>query len=349
MLTALAAITSVGCKKKSEGQTTTPSIGVVSNSDGMFVRANPPEKVRYYIHKNGDFSAPCTIMQSDTGANRNISCTLEVEELEGYFHGIDMYHNIPSDMCYYFVHKPYYYFSRPYGRVASSFTYTKTGTTVTAVGGGNTISRMGSNEQVTCDTDYTKAGGPNCCYGNYTVTATIDGVTNTNTYSYPGAIGNCADGPATRTQEKDGANIPLDKIYFVQNTGINSKYTIDSPLKLKRAGNFFYANYYDPADGIPIAFTQSTFGGQTAWPSNMYYEYICLDSAQEVLASITVQIREWNESKEFDKKSSGNPDSTGTEPVFGTPINDIKDWKDALNLGSGYPAVFPSGFPASSN
>jgi hypothetical protein len=45
-----------------------------------------------------------------------------------------------------------------------------------------------------------------------------------------------------------------------------------------------------------------------------------------------LQVREWNEVEEFDKlidNNSGDPDTIGSEPISGHPIDDHHDFKAA--------------------
>ena len=82
------------------------------------------------------------------------------------------------------------------------------------------------------------------------------------------------------------------------------------------------ANHYDTADHDG----QAPAGLRGAW-ARPYYTFECYDNAEELLARVRLVVREWNEESQLD--ASGDPDTEGTEPVSGTPLNDRRDWADA--------------------
>jgi hypothetical protein len=83
--------------------------------------------------------------------------------------------------------------------------------------------------------------------------------------------------------------------------------------------NVALANFHDPADHGDMA--PAALRGEFATPD---YNYYCVDDAEETIAHIRVQVREWNEEVEFD--ADGDPDTTGTEPGWEMPLDDWTDW-----------------------
>ncbi len=334
-----------GCKSSDEddGGSSSGSItpGVIDTEGGFYVKANPPASIHYYIHKDGDFSAPCVISSSATAhADLDISCILEVEELEGAYQtmtneGIKMVMNTPPGMCRYVTYYPYFYFGDEYGTGPTDVTanYNASGVFI-----GGTILPPGSGYftstgTAVCRYDYSPSNGRNCCLGSYALHTVNAGVTTDSTQDWGGTPGNCAAGSGVDTVPLDiDTQLPLPVIAFKPN-GFNDEFKTGTlePI-MPYYSSLYYANY--STGTAPTAFRV----GDT-YEANPYYEWACLDDAHEILARIRVQIREWNEISEFDLGSSGDPDTTGSEPNWGTPINDLRDWLDVVNSGNGYPGL----------
>jgi hypothetical protein len=67
----------------------------------------------------------------------------------------------------------------------------------------------------------------------------------------------------------------------------------------------------------------------------------CVDNADEVLARIQFDVREWNEKAQL--AQDGDPDTTGTEPYWNTPVNDFDDWADLRQKGIDYTHIVRAG------
>ena len=101
-------------------------------------------------------------------------------------------------------------------------------------------------------------------------------------------------------------------------TGTKS-FDVLSPMSFQYSTNLYAANYVS---------TTPAASGPFASPANVSYDWGCFDEAGEKYARIGVQIQEWNLNSEYAKKSSGDPNSTGTETDFSNPKNDLQDWGD---------------------
>ncbi len=317
--------------------------GVIDANGGFNVKINNPTLTDHYIHRSGDFTAGCAVAANETNfANQDITCIVEIEELAGAFMGVKMVLNAPPGMCKYVWHRPYYYFGRDYGAGPTAAT-ARFDTADTFVGG--TVTGPGSltpSGEVSCNFDYTASEGPNCCYGPYTLTTVknfgssdpiaFPVTTTTEVLEWSGKPGNCAAGSGTATAPKDkDLELPMGQ-YFSGVTGFNKEFDTVQRTVIDANSSLYYANYYSGT--APAAFKLAS-----TYPGNPFYTWMCLDDAEEVVARIRVQIREWNEVNEFELEAAGNPDTTGVEPNWGTSVNDFRDWLDVFNGGDIYPGM----------
>jgi len=329
-----------------------PTPGVIDSTGGFNIKVKPPTGTNYYIHQEGDFTKKCVIDKSATTlADRDLTCTIEVEELEGAFHGIDMVLNAPPDMCEYVEYYPYFYFGYNYGSGPANvaMNYDIAGNLASAIftdGSGNPTTGAHINTQgnLVCDFDYTgnSPAGPNCCDGTYGITVTknfgsTDPVgfpissTHTDNVPWGGKRAACATGAAMSTVQLDTlTGLPRPTIYFSPD-GFSQTFSVPSTISLTDL-SLYWANYFTGAPPTPMK-----VGGSPA--GNPYYQWLCLDDAYEVTARIRIMIREWNEIKEFAKGASGNPDTTGPDPLFGFDVNDLYDWADMGNAYTGIPTA----------
>ncbi|NDD91555.1 hypothetical protein EBZ37_05665, partial [bacterium] len=173
----------------------------------------------------------------------------------------------------------------------------------------------------------------------------------TTSTEYSGKLGNCLKGPATITQAKDNSGIPMTTLYDVSGSGKSGVYSADKSMALATRVNAVNSNFYTATDhtgGKPKGFITSA--GVTP---NEYYEFVCLDRAEEVIARIRVKVREWNTAKLFVnyRDASGTPsvsdvqstDASNCSGTFATDAscvdnaslndvkNDYKDWKDFVD------------------
>ena len=188
--------------------------------------------------------------------------------------------------------------------------------------------------------------GPNCCSGTYDLmvynyTEPVTGpsgspgawvLDSSRNQDWGGDQGSCRSGAGTFTPFDEFSGITN----FVEGTGINEVYEVPklavggagNPSAKDTIGNVYTANYF--ADGSP--------------PSSMinrYYDFSCVDRADELVGRIRVLIREWDSLSQmtnFQSNGSGNADS-GTaifDPGPCTPdpnfpsdcLNDRSSWRD---------------------
>lgn len=313
-----------------------PTPGVINALAGFNVKPKLPKGTNYYIHRDGNFSQSCVVDPASTAqVDRDIMCTLEIEELEGLFHGLEMVLNVPPDMCSYITYKPYYFFGLPWGRGPTQIElqYNADGEYQTG------FVTAGSNGGVTpegepfCDFNHTSVGA-NCCIGQVQIIKKVTGQPDSSSFhSWEGKVGNCVAGPGAAAERDELDNLPLADILKADD-GASKTFIVENSLK-KGVGSIYFANYFDGTLGV------DTFPSPFYWDpispvmrkyrANPYYEWICLNDAMEYRARIRVRVREWNEVEEFLLGALGDPDTTGAETGFtGQPINDLWDWADYL-------------------
>ena len=369
-----------------------PTVGAVDDDAGLYVRVFDTDDYEYFIHEDGSFTEGCkidSVADSTSIADKKIDCIIEAPEGDLFFHGVSMQFNVPTDMCTYFAHKPFYYYGYRPGVGASNLTaYIGLGGVIGGLdtnsdgdfgdGGELTEPQVDGADDSTisytnftgttpvCAYNYTASDGPNCCEGLFTYTLysfSEDTGSGAPGYLAPaitvgdwgGSRQECFRGPANQTQEKDTAGNILHDLFFVEGSGLNDKYDVESPLSFAFFGSNLHAsNYIEAADytnngsggnvvgaadiGVPLAFhpqedpkTTADFAGGT----QATYQYECLDEGFEVLGSINLTVREWNTIDNYDILTTGsNPDLAGAETNYASDEtsyfdnNDLRDWKD---------------------
>lgn len=335
-----------------------PTPGIISSTAGFNIKVNPPDGANYYIHRDNDFTKGCVVEPSTTAVvDKDIFCTVEIEELEGMFHGVEMVLNTPPNMCAYVRYYPYFFFGKEYGfgPPTGSLPLLADG----SYAGGGTFSNGNAyfdpDGNPVCRFDYSTSGGPNCCLGSVNVTVTQGADP---PYSvvreWGGKPGDCVAGVGADSSAKDEiTNMPLAVIYNVVE-GLSETFSTGGSSLLKGIGSLHYSNYYPrplPAtDDGNLASHPAAFMLTSAYRGSPYYDWQCLDEANELRARIRVRIREWNEVSQFlIAASGGDPDTTGVEADFGLfDINDYTDWEDFFYDGFP-PSVLPDTFPGIPN
>jgi hypothetical protein len=365
------------------GGTTTPVTsngGVECGPDNYCINVIPPQNTTMVLHQDGDYSQPCIVLPGTDTA-----CILEAQELDLYGQGMELSYNVPAGMCPYFSYQPYFYYQYQPGKGPTAVTIYDNEDlgTITAspspigipdADSANTqqviVSQPYSTTPV-CSTDYTAVGGPNCCYGQYllTVTTTVNGDTTSSITSqeWGGNPNNCLTGPAIDTQiltQGTGyltTGYPLASIYALDGNSISGTYTVKPPIKRLDHSNAYIANYWQsatigsyPQSGAPNAMQvpQITNGRVYFNNPNPWYEFDCLDPAQDVIARIRVMVRSWSSNAQFAQMvatqngtpTNGTYNLYGSEPTpFGDqPILDRETWVDPANSSGTY-ATFSSG------
>lgn len=306
-----------------------------------------------------NYNQECKVNASDVGtANALISCTVEADELELVFNGLAFAYNVPSTMCEYFGLDPFYFWnfkpsssSTSTGPTAVSYTLDTNGKiqgSITSTPSGDAVANA-DNTGVRCKYDYSTSdpAGPNCCEGTYTLTVTqlVDSapsVVTTTTPKWSGRVSNCLAGPAMITQPKTYNGFPLRSYYYVAGQGISSGYKAYGPTEDSEPhSSYLVANHFNSftpslaETGYPSGF--KTWAKHTPQP---FYDFVCLDRDDEVLARIRVTVREWNTLAELNKyrlgAASANPDATGNDSS-GDANDDWSDWNNVDALATPFP------------
>lgn len=261
---------------------------------------------------------------------KDVRCTIDMDELDLHQLGVQFDVIVPKGMCDFLLRVPYIYENFEIGQGPSKVSYT-----INADGSfSDEVNSMAGVPY--CRYDYSGFGDlyPNCCYGSYTSEATSaqtgkKSVTRGNWGG--GKLGKCyyGGGYLDKRVTFDTADFPVaETIYMGRDALVQHEDFLG--IEGKYGPNVALANYFDPADhddGPPAAL-RARFAHQD-------YDYWCLDDAEEPIAHIAVQVREWNEEVEFD--ADGDPDTVGTEPGWDGPIDDWDDWKTLTPGATDFP------------
>jgi hypothetical protein len=218
-----------------------------------------------------------------------------------------------------------------------------------------------------CSFDYTNPdaslSGPNCCTGEYSLeTRSWDVELNAGaggykpnppqTVKWGGQFSNCLAGPAMKSQPKDSSGYPYALDYYTLAAGKNEIYTVDQLSSSGGAPNLrssvYAANFFNIADhGAALPPPLNTQDGVSGSAPNPYYNFYCLDRADEIVAKIRIMVRDWNRLSDHTTYSAGGAEATleaasnfntGTEPINDDYAPDLyNDYKDWLDFGLTYP------------
>jgi hypothetical protein len=327
----------------------------------------------YFLHSQASFSSACSISPGTSTPNNDIYCYLDVSELDLFYNGISFRFNSPPGMCAYTKLRPYVFWRHKPGSVGAGTTCTVTqdqtnGTVNQACTAGSNLTWNGATYD--CNFDYSANGGsgPNCCTGAYTLTNVTITSTGTSISSsvvkMTGAYQNCYAGPGkdlTGFQDKDGW--PTTVYYKDSGSGYNSRIDITAPIDKDAGTNLYLGNYWNPtyfqrngvetgsfplADtgNVPKALTPLTLSGATD-VVQPYYDFLCMDKADDTVARIRVLVRSWDTVSNFTAQSNPYTDPTTHEPGFNPDyfLHDRGVWNDfsptTIVLGDVYPgAIF---------
>lgn len=300
------------------GTGTTP---IPTTEFGLFA----PQDVGYLtrVHQTGTTDTPCTTTPGESTADYvALDCTLETNELDLYASGLAYDLTVPEGGCDYIMWSHYQYEAWEVGDGPStvSITIDADGTIVSET---NAIGGMPYCE---FDYSYWDNSAPNCCLGSFTIETTDQSTGSTSTTGggdWGGTASQCYAGAAYIDPDLvvDDNGWPMGTYIFLNRASYYKRFSWGG-LSTSFSTNVNLANYFDPADHDgtePAGYT-----GDYAAPT---YMIGCYDNAEELLARIDLTVREWNEEAQFD--ADGDPNTTGTEPVTGLPLNDRQDWADA--------------------
>jgi hypothetical protein len=324
----------------------------VVNSVGFYVKSNLSDKYLSFMTTGSTFNKACSI-DPETTTNQDLVCTLDAQEGDLGFWGLELNYNVPPEMCSYLRFTPYFYYNYEtgYGPKAVTLDVTEsagtsavTACSVTDENNNVTAGCTGQLEveintadvTLTCKYDHQVNEGPNCCMGTYTLTKNITGtrtVTEVSKEKWGGEYGACMGGPGIVDWDtKRSSGFPAALVYNSDDKGLNNVFKVTGPMdpgKL-RYGNFAVSNYYG---GSTINHTHNGFvlarstakpyaidpvddrDGSYLEPANEYFKFECLDDAFEVKHRIRVRVREWNTYSEFLKFAAAG--SAGDPDVGG--------------------------------
>lgn len=271
-----------------------------------------------------DMELGCSLeVEGTTEGYEEVNCRIDQSELDLYGSGMAFELYIPTGTCEYVVyqHPQFETWEVGTGPTLVSYTFDAFGNFTDEV---NSI-----NGVPYCQYDYgwLNTDAPNCCTGDYQIQASVvdpvTGVPDTTispTLGWGGRESDCYDGAAFADPEASYATngFPLATIVPLYGAEFQKRFQWDA-LSTDYFSNMVLASYYDPNDHDGMAPE-----GLMADYSYTHHTIECYDHAEELLARITLDVREWNEESEYD--AEGNPDTTGTEPVTGLPIDDRDDW-----------------------
>lgn len=276
------------------------------------------------LSRTGATGTECEITPGESPSGYvQMDCTMDVPELDLFGAGLYFDFTVPAGACDHLVYMHYMYeaWEVGYGPSTVTLTVDEDGEIVSeenAIGG-----------SPYCEYDYSFYGGefaPNCCLGSYDIYTNdlASGETSLTGGGYWG--GNAPDCYAGAAFEDPEAAFTADgwptaKIINLWGDAYSKRFAFDL-LGDSYTTNVNYANYFDRADhdgSVPVGFT-----GDRAVET---YEFLCYDVAEELLGRLDMTVREWNEEVEWE--NDGDPDTEGTEPVSGLPLNDRQDWQNA--------------------
>lgn len=311
------------------------------DSFGIGISADITYPIR--IHQLNTPNQACSVKQGSPEAE--ITCVIEMDELDLYALGLKYDIVAPEGMCDFVFYSSYMFenFEIGEGPTEVSWTVDENGQITDEVNSFEGVPR--------CQYDYSwqyppSAEAPNCCIGTYTRKVK---------HVKPGKGDNAE--PEEKITESEGiwygnpaecyhgaAYIDKDVVFSANGWPMMKFIYIDREAMVKTIeyhglsahfwSNVPLANFYDPADhenDMPVAFK--------GIDSRPFYDFQCLDDAEEIIAHIQLVVREWNEEAEFD--ANGDPDSEGIEPGWETPLNDIADWADLTPGNTEYPEILP--------
>lgn len=323
----------------------------VVNDIGFYVKVANDTKYASYMSKGTSFGSACSISTS-AASSQDIVCTVDAQEGDLFFHGLQLNYNVPPTMCKYMRMMPYYYYkhSTGYGPSALSITVditndikTITGCTVTEADGSVIAGCSGQKEvtfltnsmDATCVYDRSDFGGKNCCFGDYTFTKVTTGDTPGTEVvkgNWGGTWSSCLSGPAIRDWNHAADNgYPIPLVYYTEGSGLNEVYKVSGPIDKRLGENYTVSNYYGDMDHthngfvdartttLPYAFDPVDDLDGSAMPIGKdAYTFECLDTSWEVKHRIRIYVREWNTYSQFiafgaSEGVSGNPNVGGVE------------------------------------
>jgi len=308
------------------------------------------------VSKDGDGVTPC----APTSDDKEITCIVDMEELDLFFHGLTITATAPHSVCKYMGSRPQFYSVAPVGYQPTDVFYaldssgafddptTHAGLTPAGLAAtdpdiyykidGDWVSHEDlygdaatAPEDLRCPYDYSEvstfSAGENCCYIEYNKMVDNDGEAENSREDWGGALSNCYRGAGIQDWDKTNGNgFPVELIEEVDAAdGLTSTFTITAPIADDELEEQVSVANYFSGGTAPRALSDG----------NPYYWYKCYDANREIQYQVNVLVREWNTGGE---RVDGDPDVTGSEsaPFSDAGKNDFQDWDDITDALSGY-------------
>lgn len=338
-----------------------PETGTAVDPLFMEISLGTPTGTTANIHEDGeDWGSGCRISVDDDPTD--IRCIVEGIELGLYsFNGtFKLNYNIPEGLCKFTRVTPYAFYQRLAGTGPTSFTVTTTDDVpvLSAVVNANAdiTVQLDADGTPICTTNYVNLDTPvNCCEGEYTVTARVIDTaapSDTTTVQYSewgGGIANCLVGPAMASQELSTSGYPRPTLINMEGIGLNRDYEIDPPISQEHSTNLYIANYFDisasfDADGEFIWATAPTAIEGEEVRGYPFYQFDCLDEADDFIHRIRVLIRSWSSEAQYEIGETGSYSAgsggDGEAYFLQQPLLDEYGWftSDYFDFMNNYPA-----------
>jgi hypothetical protein len=366
------------------GTGVTSNGGVTCGSDNFCVNVVPPTDTTMILHQDGSYTTPCIVTAgSDTACildadeldlyDQGLNMTYNVPP------GMCAYFQMQP--YFYYQYQPgkgptavQLIVNSTTGAVSE----TDSGdgypnAALVAAAGAANVSQVGVRQPATnpptCTADYTLIGGPNCCYGTYNLTVITNGIAAVSSPSWGGNPNNCLVGPAMDSQilfQGLPGNVengyPIATLKALDGTPVSGAYAVKSPYAKNFSTNAYISNFWQSGTtgsypmsgapnamlgpGLPTNVDVTGCGAGTFCSGNPWYEFDCLDAAEDVTARIRVMVRSWSSNINFAQfvatqnstPANGSYNLYGPEPFpFGDqPILDRETWVTPANSSGVY-------------
>ncbi len=276
-----------------------------------------------------------------------------MEELDLFYHAVDITVQAPLSQCDYIGIKPYYYSVAPIGEEPSAVLYNVVGgsladptphlsgidvgdddpdiyyyfsSTAEWVSHGDLYGTAAlETGDLRCPYDYsdvvTVANGKNCCWTQYYQYAQEDNDPDFGYEDWGGNYSDCFRGAGIQDwDETSGNGFPTELILHSENSTMEHTFEITPAIQDDELEEqVSVANYFEGDD--------ESDAPRALQDGNPYYWYKCYDHNREVQYRINVMVREWNTANE---RPDGDPDVGGVEDYFSDEgNNDEADWGDS--------------------
>lgn len=289
----------------------------------------------------------------------DIGCNLEAEELELFYSKLKLTANVGAGTCEYIGFRPYSFWQYAPDKTLRTIKYLSGCTGGSATGTTTTTLPTAENA---CYGNYTSEKGPNCDTGTVTVetytasSGTTCDTVSTSTISCGGTKIACLSGPVRDVMSEAELKAGYRSKTVAAAAGGIGSWTIESSADSLEVTNLRTAN------GLVNNSCTDTRADANAWvainksiPSTQhpfgagespFYEFTCLDAAQDIKARIRLTVRDWDRTFRInDAINSVLPAkmNVNTLDSFGVSYNNKFDWDDTYSLYADKAAIATCG------